>query len=237
MLSGRSWHGEIVNRRKDGSFYVEDQTITPVRDAGGGIRHLIAIKQDITGRKEAATVLAPGEGRPLDPAHPDSGDSAAARADERASAGAAPPAGLPGACHGASDRRRAGDELLRSESGYRALAENLGEGVALVDPDERVVFANPAAEAVFGVGRGCLIGHHVTEFVSREVAESIRRQTVQRSLGQKVRLRGGDPARGRQPRGGAADRDPAVRRNQRSVRGQCRRIPGYHGLGKGPSRS
>ncbi len=53
ILSGRVWHGEIINRRKDGSLYTEEMTITPVRDVDGEITHFIAIKQDITERKRA----------------------------------------------------------------------------------------------------------------------------------------------------------------------------------------
>ncbi len=37
ILSGNVWRGEITNRRKDGTCYPEDQTITPVRDARGDI--------------------------------------------------------------------------------------------------------------------------------------------------------------------------------------------------------
>jgi PAS domain S-box-containing protein len=53
ILSGHVWRGEMTNRRKDGSFYVEEQTITPVRDDQGQIAQFIAIKQDITDRKAA----------------------------------------------------------------------------------------------------------------------------------------------------------------------------------------
>lgn len=52
IQAGRVWRGEIVNRRRDGSLYVEDQTITPVRDAEGAVTHYIAIKQDVTERRE-----------------------------------------------------------------------------------------------------------------------------------------------------------------------------------------
>ncbi len=52
ITSGRSWHGEIVNKRKDGTFYTEEQTITPVRNTHGEITHFIAIKKDITERKQ-----------------------------------------------------------------------------------------------------------------------------------------------------------------------------------------
>jgi PAS domain S-box-containing protein len=51
ILAGDIWHGELVNRRKDGGLYHEDMTITPLRDAGGAVTHFIAIKQDITERK------------------------------------------------------------------------------------------------------------------------------------------------------------------------------------------
>jgi len=53
ILAGRTWHGKMVNIRKDGIKYIEEQTITPVRDETGEITHFIAIKQDITDRREA----------------------------------------------------------------------------------------------------------------------------------------------------------------------------------------
>lgn len=53
ILSGEVWQGEITNRRKDGRFYTEEMTITPVKDERGGISHFIAIKQDVTPRKKA----------------------------------------------------------------------------------------------------------------------------------------------------------------------------------------
>jgi diguanylate cyclase (GGDEF)-like protein/PAS domain S-box-containing protein len=51
LKAGRVWQGELYNRRKDGSRYIEEQTITPVREAGGAITHFVAIKLDITSRK------------------------------------------------------------------------------------------------------------------------------------------------------------------------------------------
>jgi len=55
ISSGKVWRGEIVNRRKNGTAYTEEMTITPVtRDsADPGDRYFIAIKQDITARKNA----------------------------------------------------------------------------------------------------------------------------------------------------------------------------------------
>ena len=53
ILAGRVWHGELINRRKDGSLYFEEQTITPVCNAAAEITHFIGIKQDLTARKRA----------------------------------------------------------------------------------------------------------------------------------------------------------------------------------------
>jgi diguanylate cyclase (GGDEF)-like protein/PAS domain S-box-containing protein len=51
ILDGRVWQGEIVNRRKDGTVYHEEMTITPVRIDSENITHFIAVKQDISERK------------------------------------------------------------------------------------------------------------------------------------------------------------------------------------------
>ncbi len=58
ILAGQVWCGELINQRKDGSLYIEDQTITPVRDAAGRLRHFIAVKQDITARRHAEQRMA-----------------------------------------------------------------------------------------------------------------------------------------------------------------------------------
>jgi PAS domain S-box-containing protein len=57
VLSGKVWSGEVINRRKDGSLYTEEQTITPVHDHRGEISHFIAIKQDVTERKRVEAEL------------------------------------------------------------------------------------------------------------------------------------------------------------------------------------
>ncbi len=57
ILAGRVWRGELVNRRKDGTLYTEEQTITPLVDASGQITHFIGIKQDISQRKRQEAEL------------------------------------------------------------------------------------------------------------------------------------------------------------------------------------
>ncbi len=51
LLAGRSWRGEMINRRKDGTTYTEEQTIAAVRDNRGEIVNFISVKQDISERK------------------------------------------------------------------------------------------------------------------------------------------------------------------------------------------
>src|ERR1017187_5137650 len=53
IASGHVWHGELINRRKDGTCYTEDMKIAPVRDSHGEIVSYIAIKRDVTERKQA----------------------------------------------------------------------------------------------------------------------------------------------------------------------------------------
>jgi len=57
ITAGEVWQGEMINRRKDGALYPEEQTITPVADENGHINHFICIKQDITERKLAEQAL------------------------------------------------------------------------------------------------------------------------------------------------------------------------------------
>lgn len=53
ILAGNVWRGELYNSRKDGTIYVEEQTITPVKGPSGEIHHFISIKQDVTSRRRS----------------------------------------------------------------------------------------------------------------------------------------------------------------------------------------
>jgi len=48
ISSGRTWHGRMVNKRKDGTTFTEAATISPVRDASEQIVNYVAVKRDIT---------------------------------------------------------------------------------------------------------------------------------------------------------------------------------------------
>jgi len=57
ILSGKTWHGELLNKRKDGSVFLEEDSITPVLDESGEIGHFVAIKRDITDQRQKELLL------------------------------------------------------------------------------------------------------------------------------------------------------------------------------------
>jgi len=57
LARGEEWKGELINRRKDGSEYIESVWISPVRRADGRVANYLAIQEDITERKRAEQAL------------------------------------------------------------------------------------------------------------------------------------------------------------------------------------
>ncbi len=51
LNSGKAWHGELINKRKNGEHYCEAVHVSPVRDEAGVTTHYVAAKIDITERK------------------------------------------------------------------------------------------------------------------------------------------------------------------------------------------
>lgn len=58
LKQGHTWKGEFYNKRKDGSEYIEFAIITPIHQPDGHITHYVAIKEDITERKQMGEELA-----------------------------------------------------------------------------------------------------------------------------------------------------------------------------------
>lgn len=57
ILAGKTWRGELVNKKKDGTLYDEELIIAPVLDESGQIQHFVGIKQDISERKRLEAEL------------------------------------------------------------------------------------------------------------------------------------------------------------------------------------
>ncbi len=52
IKSGKVWHGELQNKRKNGKLYWEDVIISPLFNDKGEITQFLGLKQDITAQKE-----------------------------------------------------------------------------------------------------------------------------------------------------------------------------------------
>ncbi|OGR62789.1 MAG: hypothetical protein A2X31_06670 [Elusimicrobia bacterium GWB2_63_22] len=52
LKAGKRWAGRLVNRRKDGTTYIDEQRICPIKDASGAIKYYLALRHDITRERE-----------------------------------------------------------------------------------------------------------------------------------------------------------------------------------------
>jgi len=61
ILAGGEWRGEFQNKKKNGELYWESATISPITNDVGEITHFLAVKEDVTARKEALEALSESE--------------------------------------------------------------------------------------------------------------------------------------------------------------------------------
>jgi len=52
ITSGREWHGELINREKNGDLFWERASISAIRDASGTITHFVGVKEDISQQRQ-----------------------------------------------------------------------------------------------------------------------------------------------------------------------------------------
>ncbi|OEH86291.1 hypothetical protein BHU72_13780 [Desulfuribacillus stibiiarsenatis] len=52
ITSGNEWRGELQNKRKNGEIYWESLSISPIMNTKGAITHFVAVKEDVTKKKE-----------------------------------------------------------------------------------------------------------------------------------------------------------------------------------------
>lgn len=83
------------------------------------------------------------------------------------------------------ERERTQHALKDSEERMRNLVENQGEGIVVADENENFTFVNPAAEDIFGVPSGKLLGRNMREFVFDEEFKKLMYQSNLRATGQK----------------------------------------------------
>jgi PAS domain S-box-containing protein len=86
----------------------------------------------------------------------------------------------------ALERRAAAEALRLSETRYRTLVENVGEGIGFVNTEARFLFANPAAESLFGTPPGGLLGQSLQAFTTPPQFAAMLARTDQGQPGEKV---------------------------------------------------
>ncbi len=85
-------------------------------------------------------------------------------------------------------KRKLAEETLKdSEENFRYVIENLGEGIGIVNTEERFTFTNSMAEKIFGVSEGGLMGKTLSEFVDKKTGDFFKGQTQLRKLGETSR--------------------------------------------------
>jgi PAS domain S-box-containing protein len=57
IRGGHTFRGEFINRRKDGSVYFDEHTVTPVCAKDGTVTHFVGVMHDITERKNSEEQL------------------------------------------------------------------------------------------------------------------------------------------------------------------------------------
>jgi sigma-B regulation protein RsbU (phosphoserine phosphatase) len=63
LADGEIWHGEFVDKRKDGRLYDAEATIARIRDAAGGTIGYVGVQRDVSDRKRAERALSESEAR------------------------------------------------------------------------------------------------------------------------------------------------------------------------------
>ena len=147
IASGEVWRGEIKNRAKDGTYYWVDTTIVPFLNAAGKPYKFVAIRNDITERKQMESELTRSAQLSL------LGELAASLAHEIKN----PLAGIQGAVDILIRRRQAGDPERLALEGVR------GE-VVRIDATVRALLerARPRAVSLALVSLTDLVSHAVT---------------------------------------------------------------------------
>ncbi len=151
ILRGDIWAGEFHNKKKNGELYWEAASISPVRNEAGEIVHFLAVKQDITNRKQAE-LAAKQQAKELASANQSLAQATQAAEASRESA------------------EVANKELARSHASVVAAhketnqqLEAMSSVLLSVGADDRIKACNTTAQRVLGIDSSDAIGSRFEE--------------------------------------------------------------------------
>lgn len=132
ILEGNIFNGEIVNKRKDGSLYTGQITITPLKNDRGAVTHFTVMERDISKRIALEESLREGQDR------------------------------------------------------FRQLVESMSDGLAWLDENEIITYANPVFLTKLGYTAEELIGTNFLSLLDDEYKTIVQRQTIERRKGTRL---------------------------------------------------
>ncbi len=143
ILSGQNWQGVFQNKKKNGELYWESATISPVKDEYGAITNFLAVKEDITERREAEEALQKSAAelelinRQL--------EMSVGNANEMA-----------------AQALLAAELIRESEARYRAVFDTANDAIIGTDSAGNIMDWNFGAERIFGYSKSEACGQPIT---------------------------------------------------------------------------
>lgn len=163
---GDTWHGELLNKKKDGVLFWEEISIKPIVSQEMGLTTFLAIKQDITEKKKREEEL-------LDQ-NKDLEQRVAQRTEELAQS-------HDQLLDKIAEIQEVESALRKSEKNFRTVIENIKEVVYQTDSQGNWIFLNRVWEDLTGFSAEECIGKHFLEFVhpiDRELNQQMFEQFV-----------------------------------------------------------
>lgn len=151
--NGKAWHGEWINRKKNGELYWENISINPIHDQSGKITNYLAVKQDITNKKTIEKEII------------DLNQNLEKKIEERTNQLASINNAL---LSEIDERRRIEEALSESEKSYRTVVENVNEVIFQTDSAGVWIFLNKAWVDITGFSIDESIGQLFLDFVLPE---------------------------------------------------------------------
>lgn len=134
ITSGKEWHGELQNRKKNGELYWERISLSPIINSQGRITHFVAVNEDITFRKQAEEELRSHR------------DQLEAQVNERT-----------------RQLMEVNEVLTKSEERFRTTLDNMLEGCQIIDFDNKYVYLNDSAAMQGRMPKEKFIGRSMME--------------------------------------------------------------------------